>query len=205
MLGLIGAGIGLVSGIGSMFSRGNANKEMERLLKQDPQRKANPLAANRLGLAQTLLNARMPGSAAMENNIFRNQANTVSSINRAATDSGTALALATEAQGKTNDQIEQLGMAEAQDYQRRYNNLGNAEEGMMREDEMQFQDSVRRFQNKVQIKGAQQQNRDSNWQSFANMGMGLANFGLQGGFNNLFGNNNAAAGRGSYMGGGFAG
>jgi len=74
----IGLGVGLVGGLGKMF--GGGNKKLEQLLQQDPAYKANPLAAQRLGLAQTLLNARMPGSAAYTANIYGNQANQEANI-----------------------------------------------------------------------------------------------------------------------------
>lgn len=203
MLGeAIGLGMGLIGGIGKLFSSGRSNREMEQLMKQNPVYKANPMAAQRLGLAQTLLNGRSPGAATVENNIFRSQANTTSNINRVATDSGTALALATEGQGKTNDALEKLGLMEKEDYQRKYNNMEQAQEGVIREDDKVFQDGVRRFQDKVQLKGAQQQNRDSNWQSISNLGFGLANFSSQGGFDFLKGNGGGSGG--GYQGSGIA-
>ena len=53
---LIGLGIGLIGGIGKMFGRGKANREMDKLLAKNPVYNENPLARQRLGLAQTLLN-----------------------------------------------------------------------------------------------------------------------------------------------------
>lgn len=186
-LSLVGAGLGLIGGIGQMFSRGKANKELGQLMNQDPSYQANPIAKERYGLAQTLLNSRMPGSASMERNIYQNQANTIGNVQRNATDSSQALALAAGTQGQTNQAFNQLGMEEANDYQRRYGNLVGAQEGMINEGDKVYNDSVRRYGDKVQIKGAQQQNRMDNWQTLSNMGFGLGDFGLSSGFGaNMF-------------------
>lgn len=185
-----GAALGIVGGIGQLFGAKKANKRLNALLAQDPSYQANPVASQRMGLASQLLNARAPGAASAERNIFANQANQISNINRAATDSGQALALATGAQGQTNEAIEDLGQQETADYQRRYGNLSNAQDGVIAEDDKVYQDKVRRFQDLAQIRGAQQQNRNAGWQTITNAGMGIMNFGLAGGFGKMFGKNN---------------
>jgi hypothetical protein len=187
MLPAIGLGIGLIGGVGRLFARGKANKDLKRLMGQDPVYKENPLAKQRLGLASTLLNARMPGVAMAEKNLFANQANQISNINRNATDSAQALALATGTQGQTNAAIADLGMAEAQDYQRRYGNYTQAQEGVINEGDKVFQDNVRRFQNKVGMQGQINQNRQNSWGEISNLGFGLANFGMSGGMQGVFG------------------
>lgn len=182
----IGAGVGLIGTIGNMFSRGKANREMEKLLGQDPAYTENPLARQRLGLAQTLLNARTPGAARAEQNIFQSQANTVGAVNRAATDSSQVLAAAAGAQGQANNALNDLQQGEAQDYQRRFNNYAQAQEGVIQEGDKVFQDRVRQFNDRVQVKGAQASNRAANWQTLANSGFAMADFGLSGGFDNIF-------------------
>lgn len=186
-LSLIGTGLGIVGGIGQMFARHKANKELDRLLGKDPQYQINPLAQERLGLARTLLNARMPGAEQAERNIYQTQANTIAATNRAATDSSQALALAAGTQGKTDNALNTLGQEEAQDYQRRYGNLVGAQEGMINEGDKMYNDKLRRYNDEVQIRGAQQQNRMDNWQTVGNMGFGLADVGMNGGFSGLFG------------------
>lgn len=190
-LSMVGLGIGLVGGIGQMIGRHHANKELGRLMGQDPQYQTNPLAQERLGLARTLLNARMPGASQVERNLYQNQANAVGNITKNATDSSQLLALGSGAQGNTNEALNQLGLDETQDYQRRLGNLTGAQEGMINEGDKVFQDKVRRFGDTAQIKGAQQQNRMDNWQTLSNMGMGLADFGMNGGFSGLFGKKSA--------------
>jgi hypothetical protein len=196
---------GAIGAIGSLFGAKKSNKELGKLLKQDPSYTANPLAAQRLAMSQNLLNARMPGAARMENNLFTSQANSLAGINRNATDSSQALALAAGVQGQTDQSLNQLGMQEAQDYQRRYNNLTEAQQGQIGEDDKVYQDQIRRFEDSAKIKGAQIQNRQSAWNSlsqlgFGAMGLGLSNPGQTGGgmFGGLFGNHSNRT-AGSFM------
>jgi len=194
MFELAGLATGLIGGIGKMISRGKANKEMGRLMKEDPTYAANPLAAQRLGLAQTLLNARMPGASAAERNIYTNQANQLASVDRNATDASQALAIKSGVGAGTNNSFQDLGQMEASDYQRRFGNLVNAQEGVINEGNKVFQDQTRRFDNKVQFKGAQAANRAANWSDVSNIGFGLMDFGAAGGFSNLFGGNGGGQG-----------
>ena len=177
--GLISAGVGL---IGGAISRGNANSKLRQLLKDDPIYKENPLAAQRFGLAQTLLNARMPGASSAEKNIYANQATTLSRAQRGATDSSQLLLAGGNIQGQTNEDFNRLGMDEAGDYQRRYGNYVGAQEGLINEQDKVYQDKVRRFQDRAQIQGAQAQNNGATWQELSNFGMGMANFGVASGW-----------------------
>lgn len=180
-LSIIGAGVGLLGGIGSIFGNKKSQRQLENLISQNPQYAANPIAAQRMGLAQTLLNARMPGAAAAERNIYQNQANMIGNVNRNATDASQALALAAAGQGQANQAFGQLATQEAQDYQRRYGNLVGAQEGVIQEGDKVYQDKVRRFQDLAQIRGAQANNRQTMWNSLSNLGFGAMNLGLAGG------------------------
>lgn len=183
---IAGGALGLAGGIGSMFANRRANRELDKLLKQNPVYQANPIASQRLGLAQSLLNARMPGAASVERNIYGAQANQLANINQNATDASQALALASAVQGQTNNAFQNLGIQEAQQFQQRYNNLSNAQEGMINEGDKAYQDQIRRFQDLAAIRGAQAQNRQANWATISNMGGSLMNFGLSGGMGGLF-------------------
>lgn len=177
-LSAIGMGVGLIGGIGSIFGNRKSNRELEKLIKQNPTYQSNPIASQRMALAQQLLNARMPGAASMERNIYGNQANTIAQINRNATDSSQALALSAGTQGQTNQAFNQLGMQEGQDYYNRLNNLTGAQQGMIQEGDKVYQDQVRQFQDLAAIRGAQNNNRQAAWSGVSNMGFGLMNFGL---------------------------
>jgi hypothetical protein len=181
MLPLVGLGIGAIGAIGGLFGNRRANKRLEALIKMNPTYQVNPIAKERLGLAQQLLNARMPGAASMERNIYGNQATTLAQINRGATDASQALALAAGVQGQTNQAFSDLGIQESQDYYNRMENLEGAQQGMIAEGDKVYQDQVRRFQDLAAIRGAQTANMHNTWGTIGNLGMGLMNFGLSGG------------------------
>jgi hypothetical protein len=177
---LAGLAIGAVGAIGKAIGRGKANKQMDALLAKNPAYTENPLARQRLGLAQTLLNARMPGAVAMERNLFTNQATQLNRLDRGATDASQALAAAAGIGAGTDNSLMQLGMAESQDYQRRLNNLTTAQEGVIQEGDKVFADQTRRYNDEFSVRGAQQQNRQNTWGDISNFGFSLANFAAQG-------------------------
>lgn len=181
-LSIAGLGLGLVGTIGNLFGAHKANKRLNQLLASDPTYTANPIAAQRLGLASTLLNARAPGAASAERNIYGTQANTLANVERNATDGSQSLAVAAGVQGQTDQAFQNLQDKEAEDYQRRYANEVAAQEGQIQEGDKVFQDKVRQFQDKASILGAKTQNTANAWQSLTNFGYGAANLGMSGGF-----------------------
>jgi hypothetical protein len=195
---IAGVGLGLIGGIGKMFGRAKANRELKALAKQDPTYSADPrimqMANQRLGLANTLLNARSPGAMQAERNIYSTQAGQLAGLNRSATDASQALAVAAGIGGQTQDAFTNLGQQEAQDYYRRLENQGQAQQGVMNEAQRvegnMFNDQLRKYQNKMDIHGAMQQNRQNTWGDISNLGFGLADFGMSGGFNGMFGQTN---------------
>lgn len=187
MLPLIGLGIGVAGAIGKMIGRGKANKRMAALMAQNPAYEENPLAKQRLGLAQTLLNARAPGAVMAERNIQSNQANNLARMGRNTTDASQLLAMGANAVTQSNEAYNELATNEAQDYQRRFSNVVGAQEGVINEQTKVFNDEVRRFQDNVQMQGAMNENKQNTWGDISNMGFGLMDFGMSGGFGKLFG------------------
>jgi hypothetical protein len=185
-LAAIGLGIGLVGAVGKMISGAKANKQLGQLIGQDPTYTASPIAGRRLALAQSLLNARMPGATYAQSNIYNAGANQEANVQRNATSGSQALAAGAATQAQENKGFLGLSNEEAQDYQRRYANTVGAQEGEIQEQTKAFQDQTRRFGDLAQIRGAQNANTQSAWQSVSNLGMGALNFGLSGGFNRLF-------------------
>lgn len=171
---LIGLGLGTVGAIGGLISSFGNNAKLDNLYKQDPAYKANPIAGQRLGLAQTLLNGRMPGATAMERNIYGNQANQLANVNRNATDSSQALALGASAQGQTNQAFQNLATQEQQDYYNRLQNYTGAQQGMIQEGDKVYQDQVRKYGDLSAITGAKIQNTSNAWKSLSNLGFGGA-------------------------------
>ena len=174
----VGAGLGLIGGVGKGIQRGKANRELKRLMGSMPQYKENPLFAQRLGLAQTLLNARMPGAAAAERNIYQTQANQMANVQRGATSGSDVLLAGAGAAGQAGQAFNQLGQAEMADYQRRYGNLAQAQDAQAAEQQRLFEDQLRRYQMQTQLLGAIQENRAATFGDISNFGMGLANLGV---------------------------
>lgn len=178
-LALAGLGIGAVGAIGGIIHNFTSGNQLNALQAQNPNYTQSPYAAQRLGLAQTLLNARMPGASAMERNIQGNQANQLASVNRNATDSSQALALGSAAQGQTNQALQGLSVQEQQDYYNRLQNFTGAQQGMISEGDKAYQDRVRRFQDLASITGAKLQNQQTGWNSLSNLGIGGAGVAAQ--------------------------
>ena len=181
-LPLIGAGIGLLGGVGKMFSRGKANKQLDKLMGQNPQYQANPLAAQRLAYAAAFRDARMPGAAAAERNIMGGMGNTIAAAQRNASDSSQALAMAAAAQGQAQQGFNQLGMQEGAFKMNQIQNYNQGVEGQIAEDRAVFEDEKRRFSDLAAIEGAKMENRANTWGDIASMGFGLADFAQSGGF-----------------------
>lgn len=165
----IAAGVGLLGSVGKMIGRGKANKELERLMGEIPAYK------NRAGLAQTLLNARMPGAAAAERNIYQTGANTLGRTQQAATSASDLMQAAAGVQAQQNQAISGINQAELADYQRRYGNLVEAQDA-------DYAAAQRDYAMKTQLKGAMQENRQNTWGDISNMGFSLASFAAAGGF-----------------------
>jgi hypothetical protein len=162
--------LGIIGSVGKMYGRAKANRELERLLAEAPKYK------NRAGLAQTQLNARMPGAAQAERNVYGEQANILSRGQQAATSSSDILQQLAGVQSQTNQAISGINQAELSDYQRRYGNLTEAENA-------DYIAAQNQFAQKAQIKGAIQENKQNTWGDVSSMGFGVANFASQGGFN----------------------
>ena len=158
-----GVGLGLVGSIGKMFGNAKANKTLGQLKGQIPTYQTSPYASQRLNLANTMLNAKMPGSSTIEQGIYGNQANQMANINRNATDSSQALALGAAAQGTTNQAFAQEGLDQNQYHQQAINNLTGAQEGMINEGDKRYQSQQNKFGDLAQIEGAQNQNTQNTW------------------------------------------
>lgn len=162
--------MGTVGTIFSAIAGIKADKKLDSLLLEDPEYKSSPYASNTLGMAQNLLNSRMAGAAAREKNILGAQANTVANINRNATDSSQALALAAGAQGQTNQNFNDMQLMEGQDFDNKLNNLNSANQGMTAEHKDLFDDSVRRWQDKVNVVMTQYKMRQKGGDNLSQMG-----------------------------------
>ncbi len=106
----------------------------------------NPYAKEQLGTAQQLFNGRMAGAGNLERNIASSQANQYANIGRNATDSSTALALGSAAQGQANSAYNNLQTKEAQNKYSLLDNLNAAYAANIREGDKVYQDKFQKFQ-----------------------------------------------------------
>ncbi len=187
----IAIGVGAAGVIGGAISRGKANRKLSKLQQQAEANKytENPLAQKRLDLANTLLNARMPGASQAERNIYATGANQQGIIRRNATSGTQALALGAGLQAQEGEQFNQLGLMETNDYQRRLANQENAQQGVINEGDKEQMSKQNVLGQTAQLQGAQAANNANTWQSVSNLGFSAANFGMQGGFNSGMGQN----------------
>jgi len=165
-LGMVG--LGLAGAAGKAIGRGVANRQMRKLLADQPKYKYDEMA-------RTLLNARMPGAAQAERNIFQSGANAMGRMQQAATSASDVMQAAAGVQAQGNQALQGLAGQEAQDYQRRY---GNYQE----EQQRKFADELRQYQTRAQLEGAMQENKQNTWGDISNAGFSLASFNAAGGF-----------------------
>jgi len=173
-LGTVGTIFGIVAGM-------KWDKELSKLKEKNPKYTSSPYAAKTLALAETLLNSRMPGSAARERNIYGSGANAMSGITRNATDANQALAAAAGIQGQQTDAFNSLQMQEGQDYYNKLNNLNSAYGGMTQEHKDMFDDEVRRWQDQVNTVLTQYKMRRQGGNDWSQMGAPGASMGGGGG------------------------
>lgn len=179
---IIGLGTGLIGSIGKMFGNAKANRELRKLQGQIPVYQSSPYAQQRLSLAQTMLNAKMPGSATIEQGINTAQQNQLANIGRNATDSSQALLLGAGTQGVADQAYRQEGLDQNAYKQQALQNLTGAQEGMINEGDKVYQSDLNKFGDIAQIQGAMNKNRQDTWGSIANLGFGIADLGMNGGF-----------------------
>ena len=181
MAGMIGGitntAMSTVGGIFSAIAGIKADKKLSSLIKEDPKYTISPYAQNTLGLANTILNARMAGAGAREKNILTNQAGQIANINSNATDAGQAIAAAAGAQGQTNQAFGDLQLQEGQDYMNKVGNLNQANQGMTAEHQAQFDDSVRRWQDQVNTVMTQYKMRRQGGNDWSQLGASGASLG----------------------------
>jgi hypothetical protein len=185
MAGMIGGitstAMGTVGQIFSSIAGIKADKQLSKLIKEDPKYTSSPYAANNLGMAQQLLNSRMAGASAREKNIQTSGANARAGIGRNVTDSSQALALMAGIQGQEGQQYNDLAMQEGQDAAMKQQNLFGANQGMTAEHKDLFDDEVRRWQDQVNTVMTQYKMRTKGGSDIGQLGSGLSSMGGGGG------------------------
>jgi hypothetical protein len=187
------AGIAVVGTAASMFSKHQANKKLKEMEKNMPTYAMDESIKKRLGLSQTLLNARMPGAAAAERNIYQTQANQMAGAQRGATSGNELLLAGSGAAAQAGQQFGALNQAENADYQRRYGNVSSATDAMAAEKQAEFANKMQNYQQSVAMEGARQANTQQAISQGTQLGMGLGSMAQQG----AFGGGGSSAGSGA--------
>lgn len=143
---LIGAGLGIANAVGRFISGNKQKKEARKINPVFNQYKANPLAGQQLSLAKQLYNGRMAGAPQLERNIFTNNANFMGQVDRNATDSSQALALAAAGQGQTDQSLSNLQTQEAQNKYAMLQNLNQAYGTNIEEGDKEYQSMLQKYQ-----------------------------------------------------------
>jgi hypothetical protein len=147
----------------NMVQRGKANNTLRDALRNMPK------APRMTGLAQTLLNAKMPGAANLEAQLNKTYASQIANMQRSATSGNQLILGGAGASGQLNQGYNQLQQLDAQDYERRLQYLNTSQQ-------QDFTNSLQEFQNKLGIQGTINQNQSNNWSDLGNLGMAGLNF-----------------------------
>ena len=154
----------------------NTDLKLKELLGQNPTYQRSKYPGMQLGVAQNAFNARMPGSSQFQNNIFASQGNTLSNINRNATDASQALALGAAAQGQTDQALGNLQLQEADWKKFGLQNLNAAYGANTQEDQYMNENNQLNYQNKVQLEGAIAANKYAKRKALWNTVSGIGQF-----------------------------
>jgi hypothetical protein len=142
----IGAGLSAIGAVGKFLSGRKQAKEAKKINPIFNQYKTNPLANQQLALAKNMFGGRMAGAQNLEQNIFSNQANTLDSVSRNATDASQALAAAAGVQGQTNDNLAGIQTMEAQNKYNMLGNLNNAYAQLIGEGDKEYNSMFQKYQ-----------------------------------------------------------
>jgi len=147
----------------TMVQRAKANQTLRDAMKNMPK------APRMTGLAQTLLNAKMPGAANLETQLNKTYASQIANMQRGATSGNQLILGGAGAAGQLNQGYNQLQQLDAQDYQRRLQYLNTAQQS-------DFANTMQEYQNRLGIQGQINQNQQANWGDMSNLGMAGLNF-----------------------------
>jgi hypothetical protein len=172
--GAVVAGAGT---IGKAIGRSNANKQMRKLLAEQPKYQENQLAGQQYALAQNMFNAQMPGTQQYMSGIERTRASQIAAAERGGDNT---LLAAAAAGGQANEAGQALAGQQAAYKQSAYGNVAAANQGLIGEQDKVYNDQLRQYQNRTQIEAAINENKQNTWGDITNFGMAAANVGMGG-------------------------
>lgn len=163
-----------VTGVGALVKVGTSIAQNHKANEINPTYTpytSSPYAAQQLGTAQQLFNGRMPGANDIAQGIGSSQQNVISNVNRNATDSSQALALAEQGQGTANNAYTNLGIQEGQYKASMLNNLNAGYQAMVGEGDKVYNSQFQKYQldtnQQTALRGAAAQNLQSGFNDVA--------------------------------------
>ncbi len=177
-LSIAGAGLGFIGMIGQGIARAKSNKELKKLMGQDVTRTRNTDVDTQYAMAQQMLNARDPYEQQAQNAAVTRFGNTTANIAKGATNSAQFLAANAAATGQFANDQQEANAGGVDTYYKNLEFMQQATAARQQENDAQYQDQIRKFENKVKMTGAIQQNRANTWGDVQNFGTSLASFGL---------------------------
>jgi hypothetical protein len=142
----IGAGISAVSGLVGMFKGIKQTRDAKKIKPVYNPYQTSQSAKDMMGMAQTNLNARNPLAEMQKRAALGSQANAMAGVQRNSVDASQNLAMAGALQGQTDQALGQLAMQDEAQAQQRMANLQNAQNVMIGEDRMKYQDMLQKYQ-----------------------------------------------------------
>ena len=155
----------------------NTDAKLKELLAKNPQYTRSAYPGMKMGIANQTFSSQMPGTQQFKNNLLSSQGNSLSFINKNATDASQALALAAGVGGQTDQAIGDLQLQEAEWKKFGLNNLNEAYGAMADEDRYVNENKNLNYQNEVQLEGAIAANKYAKRRALWDTVGGIANIG----------------------------
>ena len=185
-VGIASAGSSLIGGIFKGIQARKQQKMADAIHPVNAVYNVSPYAKNQLATVQQMMNGRMAGAGAEQNNIQGNFANSMGSVGRNSTSGAQSLAMLGGIQGNTDQAFSQLQQKEDMNKQNMLGYLSSANQGMTQENQNVYQDQLRNYNNDLNAKNALQgaawQNKGAMVDSFQNSLMSMGNMASQGAF-----------------------
>jgi hypothetical protein len=154
VLGAAGAAAGIAKGIFGIVQGSKMLKEAKKINPFYEKYQTSQAAKSLAGMAQTNLNAVNPSFNMQQRSIQGAQANAMAGVNRNVTDSSQALAMAAGIQGQSDSASANLGMQMDAAKQQNMQNYMQAQNVLLGEDRMKYQDMMNKYQMDLSQKNA---------------------------------------------------
>ena len=153
-LAIAGAAAGGLQGLFGIFQGAKMLKEAKKINPFYTPYQGSQAAREQMGMAQTRMNARAPMQAARQRGILGSQAGMMANVRSGATDASQLLQMAGAGQAQTDLATEKLAEQDIAFDQQAMANLMQAQNLMVGEDRMKFQDMMNKYQMDLQQKNA---------------------------------------------------